>query len=99
MIKNNKFFIENLNHVVFFGQSDIFLDYIKINKLLNLNTIIITCSDQSRAIDKNIDYKIFDSLDNKFKKFIKKKLKIENTIFISVGARYIFKKDIIKNFF
>ena len=98
MIRNNKFFVKNLNHVVFLGQSDIFLDYIKINKLLNLNTTIITCSDQSKAIDKNIDYQIFDNLDNKFKKFIKKNLKIENTLFISVGARYFFKKDTIENF-
>jgi hypothetical protein len=29
-----------------------------------------------------IDYKIFDTLDNKFKKFINKNIKIENTIFV-----------------
>ena len=68
MIKNNNFFIENLKTVVFFGQSDTFSKLIEINKSLKLNTLIITSSDQSKMIDKKINYKIFDKLDNKFKK-------------------------------
>ena len=99
MIKNNKFYVEKLNHVVFLGQSDILSEYIKLNKSLKLKTTVITSSDQSKLIDKKIGYKIFDSLDDKFKKFINKNLKIKNTIFISLGARYIFKKETIKNFF
>ena len=99
MIKNNKFYVEKLNHVVFLGQSDILSEYIKLNKSLKLKTTVITSSDQSKLINKKIGYKIFDSLDDKFKKFINKNLKIKNTIFISLGARYIFKKETIKNFF
>lgn len=54
MIKNNKFLIENLKTVVFIGQSDAFLELIKFNKSLKLNTLIITSSHQSKLIDKKI---------------------------------------------
>ena len=99
MIKDNNFFIENLKTVVFFGQSNIFSKLIEINKSLKLNTLIITSSDQSKMIDKKINYKIFDKLDNKFKRYINKNTQIKNTIFVSLGARYIFKKDTIENLF
>ena len=99
MIKNNNFYIENLNSVVFIGQSDVFSKLIEINNSLKLDTLIITSSDQSRLIDKKIDYKIFDKLDDKFKMFINKNIKVKNTIFISLSARSIFKKDTIENFF
>ena len=99
MIKNNKFYIENLNSVVFLGQSDIFSELVKINNSLKLNTLIITSSNQAKLIEKKIDYKIFDKLDNKFKDFIDKNIKVKDTIFVSLGARYIFKKDTIENFF
>ena len=99
MINKNKFFIENLNSVVFLGGTHIFPELIKINHSLKLNTSIITNSHQSKLIDKKIDYKIFDKLDDKFKKFINKNTKIKNTIFVSIAARYIFKKDMIENFF
>ena len=99
MINNNKFFIEKLNSVVFLGGGHIFSELIEINNSLKLNTLVITTSHQSKLIDKKIDYKIFDKLDDKFKKFINKNVKVKNTIFVSLGARYIFKKDTIENFF
>ena len=99
MIKNNKFYVENLNTVVFLGQNNSFSKLIEVNNSLKLNTLIITSSDQSKMIDKKINYKIFDKLDNKFKKYINKNTQIKNTIFVSLGARYIFKKDTIENLF
>ncbi len=99
MIKNNKFYINNLRDLIILGESQRLEELISINKHLNLNTTIITSSHQSKLIDKKIKYKIFDNLDEDFKKFVKKNFKIENTLFISLGARYIFKKDIINNFF
>ena len=99
MIKNNKFYINNLRDVIILGVSQRLEELISINKHLNLNTTIITSSHQSKLIDKKIKYKIFDNVDEDFKKFVKKNFKIENTLFISLGARYIFKKDIINNFF
>ena len=82
MINNNNFYIENLNSVVFIGYSDVFSELIKINDLLKIKSLIVTCSDQSKLINKKIDYKIFDKLDNKFKEHIKKKVKVKNTIFV-----------------
>ncbi len=99
MIINNQFYIKNLKSVIFLGQSEIFPELIKINKSLKLNTLIISGSHQSKLIDKKIDYKIFNKLDNKFKKFIKSNVKIQSSIFVSLGARYIFKKNTIKSFF
>lgn len=99
MIKNNNFYIENLNSVVFIGYSPLFSKLIEINNSLKLNTIIITGSHQSKLIDKKINYKIFDKLDNKFKNFINKNVKVKNSIFISLSARLIFKKDVIEKFF
>lgn len=99
MIKNRKFFIKNLKNVVFIGYSDAFSELIEINNLLNLNTLIISSSDQSKKINKKFEFKIFDKLTPKFYKFIKSKFDIKKTIFISLGARYIFKKNTIKNLF
>jgi methionyl-tRNA formyltransferase len=99
MIKNNNFYIENLNSVVFLGQSDVFSELIEINNSLKLNTFIITCTHQSEIIDKKITFKVFDNLNEKFKIFINKSVKIPNTLFVSLGARYIFKKNTIENFF
>ena len=93
MIKENKFYIKNLSSVVFLGHSDVFSELIRINNSLKLETLIITSSHQSKLIDKKIDFKVFDNLDKKFKVFIDKKVKKENTIFISLGARYILKKN------
>tara|TARA_B110000046_G_scaffold184190_1_gene222073 strand:+ start:498 stop:1508 length:1011 start_codon:yes stop_codon:yes gene_type:complete len=99
VINNNKFYIKNLKSVVFLGESSVFSELIKINNTLKLDTIIITSSHQSKLIDKKLNFDIFDIIDKKFKDFVKKKVKAENTIFISLGARYIFKKNIIENFF
>ena len=85
--------------VVFIGHSDVLSELVKINKSLKLQTFIITSSDQSKSTDKKISNKIFDKIDNKFRNYINKSTKVNNTIFISLGARYIFKKEIIKNFF
>ena len=81
MMKENNFYLESLSSVVFLGQSDFFFELIKINNKLNLETIIITSSHQSKLIDKKIDFKVFDNLDEKFKDFINKKVKRKNTIF------------------
>jgi methionyl-tRNA formyltransferase len=99
MIDNNKFFIKNLKSVVFLGENKNLTNFININKSLNIETLVITTSSQKLKIDKSINYKVFDKINDDFKNFIKKSLSIKNTLFISIAARYIFKKDTIKNFF
>ena len=99
MIKDNKFYVNNLKNVVLLGLVNFLDKLIKINNKLKLKTITITSTHQSKLMDKNIDFHVYDKIDDKFKKFIIKNAKIENTIFVSYGARYIFKKDTINNFF
>ena len=55
MIKENFFFINKLKNVVFLGEHASLEQLIKINKLLNLKTKIITSYDQSRLINKKIN--------------------------------------------
>ena len=99
MILNNKFYIDNLKNVVFLGESEVFEELIEINDTFDIRTLVVTSSHQAHAIEKNIKKNIFDNINDKFKKLINKSCKIENTLFISLGARYIFKKNTIEKFF
>ncbi len=99
MIKNNFFLFPNLENIVLIGYTDQFVDLINITKKLNLKYTIITSSDQARNIGSKIEFKIFNKIDNHFKKYILNKSEIDKTLFISIGSRIIFSKDIINNFF
>jgi len=99
MILNNKFYIKKLENIVFLGFSQKLKELIKTNDSLDIKTMVVTGSDQAKAIDKNIKINIFDNLNDRCKNLIKKKCKVENTLFVSLGARYIFKKNTIENFF
>jgi len=98
MILNNKFYIDNLKTVVFLGAAKNFKEVIKINSDLNIKTLIITSPDQKKIIEKGIKINVFDSINESFKKLIGKQCKIKNTLFASIGARYIFKKQTIENY-
>jgi methionyl-tRNA formyltransferase len=100
VIKDNKFFIKKLKTIIFLGQSENFKELLKINQKLGIKTIIITSEHQAKLINKKeINYLIFNKLDENFNKFINKKTNINETLFISLGARYIFKKNTINKFF
>lgn len=99
MIFNNKFYIDNLKNIVFLGESQKLKELVKINNSFGLKTIIVTSSHQSKIIEKGLKINIFNNINDKFKKFITKKCIIKNTLFISLGARYIFKKNTIEKFF
>ena len=95
-MQNNYFQIKDLKNVIFFGTSKIFEKFIKINNKFNLNTEIITSKDQSKNINKDIKFKIVNKIDTKFKNYILKKYSPKNTLFFSLGSRWIFKNDFIK---
>tara|TARA_B100000989_G_C19513404_1_gene460330 strand:- start:934 stop:1188 length:255 start_codon:yes stop_codon:yes gene_type:complete len=81
MILNNKFYINNLKHIIFFAESDVFKNLIETNNNIDLKTTIITGSHQAKIINKKINIKIFDKINENFKKFINKKqtyLKFKN---------------------
>jgi methionyl-tRNA formyltransferase len=100
MIKNNQFFIKKITSVVILGYSNKFEELIKIVTDLNLKVFIITSKDQAKKIKKNKSkIHIFNNIDSKFKNFILKSMNVNETLFVSRFARYIFKEDTIKNFF
>ena len=78
MIKNNKFYIENLDAICFFGQSETFEDLIKINDSFNIKSLIITSSHQAKLIDKNIKINTFDNINEDCIRLIKQKCDIDN---------------------
>ena len=98
MISKNKFFIKNIKDVIVFGQHENLKDLIEINKSLKIKTTIITTTDQKKKIDKKIDFKVFNKIDGKFKKFIKSKFLIEKH-FLYQLLLDLYLKNTIENFF
>ena len=95
MINNNKFFVKNLSNIVFIGASPILDKLIKFNDSINIKSFVITSSSQSVSLKKDIDYVVHDKFDDEFKNYILKQVEIDNTLFISIESRNIFKKDTI----
>lgn len=93
------FSISKIKQVVILGGANYFDEVCNINKKLKLKTFIITCSDQNKEFKFKQNVKIFDKINNNFKGYIKKISKTDNTIFISLGARWIFKKNSIHEIF
>lgn len=90
-----KFKFGKIENIVILGYSPLISDFININKDLGIKSFLITSADQKKKINQDIDFKVFDKLDKNFKNFISKKFTIKKTLFISLSARWIFKKDII----
>ena len=95
-MNKNSFQITNIKNVLFFGTSKIFKKFIEINNKYNLNTEIFTSKDQSKNINKDIKNKIINKIDKNFENYISKNYQPENTLFFSLGSRWIFKKNFIK---
>ncbi len=98
MISKNSFFIKNIKNIIFIGYHEKFIELKKICNQNNINFFIITSSDQSKYL-KNFEYKVFNKVDKKFKIYVKKNYDIDNTLFVSLGSRLIFKEKDIKNYF
>ena len=98
MISNGNFIIRNLKNVVFLGSLIKEKEFIKINKKLSISTEIITSPDQSSSRDKNLNYKVTEKFDKEIKNYLKKKYNFDETLFLSMAARWIFSKETIKFF-
>ena len=98
MINKNTFLIKKVKNVVFLGYSKVFFDLREINKSINLKDIIVTTSNQKKLIKEKKEVYTFNNLNINFKNFVSKKVKINETLFISFGCRWIFKKKDIKFF-
>tara|TARA_B100001121_G_scaffold301119_1_gene311825 strand:- start:73 stop:1083 length:1011 start_codon:yes stop_codon:yes gene_type:complete len=98
MIKNHKFFYKNLKNIVILGALQSIKDVKKINDTFKLKTYLIT-SPSFETNTKEIKTKVFKKLDKSFKDFIKKNFDPKETLFVSFGPRWIFKKDVITKVF
>ena len=58
MIKNNYFYNEKIESIVFIGFSKLFSKLIAVNNKLGIKSEILTSTDQS--IDIDLEYKIFE---------------------------------------
>ena len=97
-MKKFKEFKINLKNIVIFGYSEFFFEILKVNELKNLNTLFVTKPDTVKS--KNLKNHIIttNKIDNKFLLKLKKKIDFKKTLFISLGSRWIFDKDLIKIF-
>ena len=78
MIKNNLFFIESIEKIVFIGFSDVLNDLIQINKSFNIPTDIISSTDQSKNL--KLEHVVFDKIDAEFFNHLESVYNIENTL-------------------
>ncbi len=99
MIKNNQFSIKNLKNIVFLGEDKCLKDFIEFNETLGIRSEIITSPHQAKNIDKSLSFKKFSKLDKKFQSYIRSNFKIDETLFVSVASRWIFKEELINKFF
>ena len=96
MIQNNKFFLKKINTVVFLGYEKIHEELAKINKKLKIKSVIISSKTKIHSKNK-INFYRKQKLDKDFEKLILKNCKPDNTLFISLSARWFFKKKIIND--
>ena len=92
------FIIKNIQTVVFLGYSPQIEELFHICEKLSLKPVLVTSPDQKKLINKNVPCKIFSKIDKNFEKYINT-FEVENCLFISLGARWIFSKESIKNIF
>ncbi len=98
MIKNNFFYIKDINNILFIGFHEKFYQLKKICEKNKMESSIITSSSQSKNIKKT-KFKIFNKLDSNFRNYIKNNYDLNKTLFVSLGSRLIFKKKDLNNLF
>jgi len=91
------FNIPNLKGILILGYSPIIEDLLHSISDLKLKVEIVCNSDQAVHYHKDISVKVFDQLDKDFIAYIEKEFSSKNTLFVSFGARWVFKNEIIKN--
>ncbi len=93
MVLKNRFYIKELRQIVFIGFSPVFSDLLETNRKNNIQSQILSSTDQSKRIF--LAHKIFDKIDKNLYDFISDNYKIDKTLFISLGSRLIFDKKFI----
>jgi|TARA_B110000008_G_C16962564_1_gene560762 methionyl-tRNA formyltransferase len=96
MLRNNKFFIEKIETIIFIGWCPNIEELMKINKSFNLKSLIITSPNQQKLFNKNLKLNVFKEFNSKkIKDFISNNCNLEKTLFLSISSMFIFEKKII----
>jgi methionyl-tRNA formyltransferase len=90
------FSISNLKNVLLIGSATNISTIYKIVQDQGLKVGVVTSPDQEVEIKGKCPYSVFPKLDDSFHNFVLSNYPPENTLFVSLGARWIFKKDVIK---
>tara|TARA_B100000780_G_scaffold273647_1_gene237518 strand:- start:43 stop:1044 length:1002 start_codon:yes stop_codon:yes gene_type:complete len=99
MVNDQKFLIKNLKNVILLGCSKLFPEMKNINSHFGIKTHIITAPDQKKNLISKDGVHVFKKIDKKFKNFIKNNVDVNETLFLSIGCRWIFSKESINILF
>ncbi|MDC0043749.1 formyltransferase family protein [Candidatus Pelagibacter sp.] len=97
-MKSLKEFKSDFNNIVIFGYSENFINLLKINKNNKIKTIIITTPENKKKINFKSSVIFTKNFDNKVINQLKRKIDFKKTLFISLGSRWIFNNNQIKEF-
>ena len=81
MIKDNKFFIENIKNLVIFGYHENLKEIFDFTKKIRIKNFLINTNTQTQYNFKNCERINLNKLDDKFFKFCKKKLMLMKQFF------------------
>ncbi len=90
------FSILNIKHVFLIGSASNISTIYKTVQDQGLKPIVVTSPDQESEIKGKCSYSVFSKLDDSFYSFVLDSCKPANTLFVSLGSRWIFNKDTIK---
>ena len=94
------FYGKDIKNVVIFGGNYSTNEIIDINKKKNLKTFFFSTKDQVQNFKiPTRNSLVSEKLSKDVINYIEKKFKFEETIFISIGSRYIFSREVISKTF
>ena len=91
------FSIRRLRHVVFLGAAPNIKEIVGALVDLDIEYSLITSPSQASSFPEDLSVHVFKKLDDSFISFVKSSYCIEETLFVSLAARWIFKSEIFAN--
>lgn len=89
------FQINNLNSVLLLGASPNMGGYLSIIEKAGLRGLVATSPAQLAEVPDGIEARAFETLGKEFRSYVLKQVEPARTLFVSLGARWLFKNDII----
>lgn len=96
-MRTDVFMIADLKYVVFLGAASNLSSLISIAEAKELEAVVVTSPAQVCELPIDISAHQFETLDDKFSAFLRERVEIGRSLFISLGARWIFRKAVIED--